>query len=133
MPRHFGEYTHTDKEVCEALRKGIGAGHRTPMRLLIDCGISYQCAKERSATSPRIKELYERYMAEIDDRIMEKGLTGEYNSRVAGLYLQNRGWAQRQDITTGGEKIQAQAMDSSKATTEQLEAIADIVNAAKKS
>lgn len=132
MARLQGQYTHTDREVCAALEKGIGAGHRTPMRLLIDCGISYQCAKERSATSPRIKELYERYMAEIDDRVMDKGLTGEFNSRIASLYLQNRGWVQRTDTTTGGEKITQPIVDSSRLSAEQLEQVADIVDEAKK-
>lgn len=59
--------------------------------------------------SPRYNEEFSNILSEVNnsqiERLIDRGLAGQYNPTIAKLVLAKHGYKDQQDITTGNEKI----------------------------
>ena len=61
---------------------------------------------------PDFSKALEKIIKEQQKRLLDKGLSGEYNSTIAKLILSsNHGMAERKDITTKGQAIGAETQE----------------------
>jgi DNA-packaging protein gp3 len=74
----------------------------------------YEWAKSHTEFS----DMLERILAEQEKRVLENGLSGEYNATIAKLVLAKHGYRDEQDITSGGEPITTITASDRKAITE---------------
>lgn len=78
-------------------------------------GVSRDTLYEWSSAHDEFSDIMETLGAEQEDRLINNGLSGDYNPTIAKVLLTKHGYADKQEIdhTTGGEKI-----DNSSAITE---------------
>lgn len=74
----------------------------------------YEWAKQHAEFS----DMLERILAEQEKRVVENGLSGEYNSTISKLILAKHGYRDESDITSGGELITTLTASDKKAITE---------------
>lgn len=65
-----------------------------------------RCVYDWREVHPNFSQSLEKIVKEQKKRLLNKGLSGDYNSTIAKLILSsNHGMVERKDITTGGEKV----------------------------
>lgn len=74
----------------------------------------YEWAKQH----PEFSDMLERILAEQEKRVVENGLSGEYNATISKLVLAKHGYRDESDITSGGEPITTLSASDKKAITE---------------
>jgi hypothetical protein len=54
---------------------------------------------------PEFSDILEALLAAQGSQLIQNGLKGEYNSTITKLMLTKHGYTDKQDITSGGEKL----------------------------
>mgnify|MGYP003423733476 FL=1 len=107
---HGGALKRKNKSVVRLPTKGGLARH---------LGVSRDTLYEWSNVHEKFSDIMEELGAEQEDRLINNGLSGDYNPTIAKVLLTKHGYHEKQEIdhTTKGEKIEAD--------TERLRALAE--------
>lgn len=73
--------------------------------LAVYLGINRDTVYDWKNKHERFSDIYEDIMATQGDQLVNKGLSGEYNSTIAKLILTKHDYSDKQDITSGGDKL----------------------------
>ena len=68
-------------------------------------GVARSSVYKWSEENPEFSDILEDILAEQANRLMNMGLSGDYNSTIAKLILTKHGYTDKTDLTSGGQPI----------------------------
>jgi hypothetical protein len=101
------DYHQTRGEKSDSYKRIIRVKLPTIEGLAVYLNISRETVYDWSSKYPEFSDIVERLKATQAERLLNSGLSGDYNPIISKLILSKHGYVEKKetDVTSGGEKI----------------------------